>query len=103
MGKMTQVAKTSDLPSGKAMAVDVHGQRIALFNINGQYYAIADECTHAGGSLSEGAVEGTAVTCPWHGASFDITNGAVLSAPAFDGVTSYKVHVDGENIKVELP
>ena len=103
MGELKNVAKKNDLPSGKAMAVDLNGKRIALFNIDGTYYAIDDECTHAGGSLSEGELEGTVVTCPWHGATFDVSNGAVLSAPAFDKVNSYSVKVAGEEIQIELP
>ena len=60
-------------------------------------------CTHQGGPLSEGEVEGTVVTCPWHGATYDITTGSVLGPPAPEGVVSYKVQVDGNDIKVELP
>ena len=101
MGTLAKVAEKKDLPAGKAIAVDVHGKQIAIFNVNGQYYAIDDTCTHAGGTLSEGEVEGTVVTCPWHGATFNITNGAVLSDPAPEGVKSYKVHIEGEDIKIE--
>ncbi len=103
MVKAMTVAKNNDLPAGKTMAVDFEGKKIALFNINGTYYAVNDECTHAGGSLSEGEIEGTVVTCPWHGATFDVTNGAVLGAPAYEDVSSYKVFVEGEDIKIETP
>ena len=102
MGKLTTVAQKKDLPPGKAIAVDLEGKRIAIFNISGQFYAIADECTHAGGSLSEGEMEGNVVTCPWHGATYDVTTGAVLSAPADEGVASYKVQIDGDDIKLEI-
>ena len=101
MGTLVKVAEKKDLPSGKAIAVEVNGKQIALFNVNNQYYAIEDTCTHAGGSLSEGDVEGTIVTCPWHGATFDITNGKVLSEPASEGVKNYKVRIEGEEIKIE--
>lgn len=101
MGTFVKVAEKKDLPAGSAIAVDVNGKRIALFNVNDQYYAIDDSCTHAGGTLSEGEVEGTVVTCPWHGATFNITNGEVLSEPAPEGVKSYKVHLEGEDIKIE--
>ena len=101
MGTLVKVAEKKDLPAGSAIAVEVNGKQIALFNVNNQYYAIEDTCTHAGGSLSEGDVEGTIVTCPWHGATFDITNGKVLSEPAPEGVKSYKVHIEGEEIKIE--
>ncbi len=69
-------------------------------NIDGTYYAIADTCTHRGGPLSEGAVEGTVVSCPWHGATFDVTTGNVLGPPAAEGVAHYNVQVDGNDIKV---
>jgi len=101
MGTLVKVAEKKDLPVGSARAVDVNGKQVAIFNVGGQYYAIDDTCTHAGGTLSEGEVEGTVVTCPWHGATFDITNGKVLSDPAPEGVKSYKVHLEGEDIKIE--
>lgn len=64
MGELRKVAETKDLPPGGALAVDVEGLRLALFNIDGTYYAIEDTCPHSGGPLSEGYVEGTQVECP---------------------------------------
>jgi 3-phenylpropionate/trans-cinnamate dioxygenase ferredoxin subunit len=86
MGQLIKVAETKDLPPGTAKAVEAEGRTIALFNSGGAYYAIDDACTHRGGPLSEGKVEGT-----------------VVSPPAPEGVVSYKVQVDGNEIKVELP
>jgi len=103
MGQLVKVAQANDLPEGRAIAVEVAGQKVALFNVGGTYYAIGDTCTHRGGPLSEGEVEGTMVTCPWHGASFDLTCGKALSPPAPRGVACYQVHVDGQDIKIELP
>ena len=102
MGELVRVASKTDIVPGAAMAVEVQGQKIALFNIGGTYYAIGDTCTHRGGPLSQGTVEGTTVTCPWHGAKYDVTTGAVLSPPAPRGVGSYKVIVEGNDIKVEV-
>ena len=99
---LVKVADKKNVPSGAGTCVEVNGKRIALFNVDDQFYAIDDECTHAGGTLSEGVVEGTKVTCPWHGAQFDIKTGEVLAAPAFDGVKSYPVKVEGEDIKIEI-
>ena len=99
---LVKVADKKNLPKGAGACVEVNGKRIALFNVDNQFYAIDDECTHAGGTLSEGVVEGTKVTCPWHGAEFDIRTGEVLAAPAFDGVKSYPVKVEGEDIKIEI-
>ena len=103
MGELRKVAETKDLPPGGALAVDVEGLRLALFNIDGTYYAIEDTCPHSGGPLSEGDVEGTQVTCPWHGACFNLTDGSVLSPPADEDVASYRVEVEGNDIKVEMP
>ena len=102
MGTLTKVAQKKDLPAGKAISVSVGSKRIAVFNVDGKFYAMDDECTHAGGSLSEGEVQGTIVTCPWHGATFDVTSGTVMSEPAPDNVNSYKVLVEGDDIKVEV-
>ena len=102
MPNATKVATTKELTPGKAMAVSVGNKRIALFNAGGQYYAIDDECTHAGGPLSEGSLEGKTLTCPWHAATFDVTTGEALSAPAYEKVNSYKVEVEGEDIRIVL-
>ena len=103
MGQLIKVAETKDVLPGTAKAVEAEGRRIALFNSSGGYCAIDDACTHRGGTLSEGEVDGTVVTCPLHGATFDITTGNVLGPPAPEGVVSYRVQVDGNDIKVELP
>ena len=102
MAKLIKIAAVSDVPPGQAALFTVEGQRIALFNVEGTYYAIGDTCTHRGGPLSEGAVQGTQVTCPWHGADFDLKTGAALGLPAQQGVPSYKIVVEGDDIKVEV-
>ena len=101
MGTLIKVVEKKDLPAGSAKAVEVNGKQIALFNVDDEYYAIDDTCTHAGGSLSEGDVVGTTVTCPFHGAEFNISNGEVLGEPAEEAVKSYKVHIEGESISIE--
>ena len=103
MGQLIKVAEANDIPPGTAKAVEAEGRRIALFNSGDGYYAIDGVCTHRGGPLSEGEVNGTVVTCPLHGATFDITTGNVLGPPAPEGVVSYRVELDGNDIKVELP
>jgi 3-phenylpropionate/trans-cinnamate dioxygenase ferredoxin subunit len=102
MAKLVKIAEMKDLAPGQAGAFDVEGQRIAVFNVAGTIYALEDTCPHAGGPLSEGQIEGEKVTCPWHGADFDLKTGAVLGPPAFEGVKSYKVVVEGNDIKVEV-
>ena len=97
-----QVAHKKDFESTKSIAVEVEGKKIALFHIDEEYYAIDDECSHAGGSLSEGDVSGQTVMCPLHGAEFDIKSGQAVSEPAEEGVRSYKVIIHGDNIKIEI-
>ena len=102
MGKIVKAAHKKDIPAGNGICVEVEGKSIALFHINGKFFAIDDACTHAGGNLSEGSLEGEVVTCPWHGATFDVKNGKALTAPAFDDLQSYPVHIQGEDICIEI-
>ena len=103
MGELIKVGQTKEVAPGGAKAIDVGGRPVALFNIDGKYYAIGGTCTHRGGPLSDGEVEGTVVTCPWHGATFDVTTGAVVGPPASEGVACYKVEIDGNDVKIEVP
>ena len=88
--------------SGEAKSVEAAGKKIALFNLEGTFYAIDDTCTHRGGPLSEGEVSGEEVTCPWHGAIYNIKTGAVLGPPAPRGVARYAVRVQGADVEVEV-
>ncbi len=103
MGSFHKVAEVKDVAPGSCKAIELSGQQIALFNIGGTFYAIGDACTHRGGSLSEGAVEGDKVTCPLHGAQFDVTTGKNLTPPAPGEVPSYNVRVEGSEIQIEIP
>ena len=103
MGKFVKVAETKDVAAGTGILVELEGERIALFNVNGTFCAIGDVCTHSGGPLSEGDLDGDTVTCPWHGAQFDIKSGEVLGPPAPDPVPSYRVKVEGTAILIERP
>jgi ferredoxin-NADP reductase/nitrite reductase/ring-hydroxylating ferredoxin subunit len=103
MSETIRVASPDDVPPGSGRVVEANGVRIAVFNVAGTYHAIDDACSHQGGPLSEGTLDGTAVTCPWHGARFDVTTGAVLSPPAQCGVASYPVRASGPDLLVELP
>src|SRR5467141_680620 len=102
MSRLVKVAETKNLTPGKAAAVELEGNRIAVFNCGGAFFAIDDTCPHAGGPLSEGSVEGGKVTCPWHGADFDLKTGAVLGPPACENVRAYKVVVEGNDLRVEV-
>lgn len=98
--KVGTKAEFENLEAGKL--VQAGGQSIALFKQNGNYYAIENTCTHRGGPLSEGMLAGNVVTCPWHGAEFDIKTGAVLSPPAPRAVKSFPVRVSGNDVEVEI-
>jgi 3-phenylpropionate/trans-cinnamate dioxygenase ferredoxin subunit len=102
MAKFVRVANKSEIADGTGTCVEVEGKRIALFNVAGSFYAIDDTCTHQGGPLSEGFVEGEEVTCPWHGARFNLKSGAALGPPAPEGVTKYNVRVTGDDVEVEV-
>ena len=104
MEDFVRVAAVGDILPGGRLLVEVEGIRIAIFNVDGEYLAIEDVCTHDGGPLVEGELlEGCQVECPRHGARFDIRSGAALSMPAFEPTPTYAVQVAGEDIYVEQP
>jgi nitrite reductase (NADH) small subunit len=102
MGRLVKVASTADIPTGTGKLVEVEGKRLAVFNVDGRYHAIDDTCPHRGGPLSEGELEGEVVSCPWHGPTFSVTTGAVLSPPAQRRVTHYPLRESGREFSVEL-
>ena len=102
MAGFVKAAKSDEIAPGHGKMVELNGKKIAIFNVEGAFYAIDDTCTHRGGPLSQGAVSGTTVTCPWHGAQYDLVEGGVLTPPAPQGVASYKVVVEGDDISIEL-
>jgi nitrite reductase/ring-hydroxylating ferredoxin subunit len=97
-----RVAQAGQVASGTGTVVSVEGKTIALFNAGGTFYAIANECTHVGGPLGEGRLDGTTVTCPWHGSQFDVTTGQVVKGPARRPVATYPVRVQGNDVFVAL-
>jgi 3-phenylpropionate/trans-cinnamate dioxygenase ferredoxin subunit len=96
------IARTSDIPQGRGVAIDVEGLRLAVFNVNGEYFAMDDRCTHAEASLSQGDCDDETVECPLHGARFDLRTGDALTAPADTPVQTYKVHVAGDELQIEV-
>jgi 3-phenylpropionate/trans-cinnamate dioxygenase ferredoxin subunit len=102
MGKII-VGKVSDFIPGKIQKAIVDGRDVLVANIDGIYYAINDTCTHAGASLSEGSLDGTIVTCGWHGAKFDCKTGKLSAFPAkIKDLNSYRVIIESENIFIEI-
>jgi nitrite reductase/ring-hydroxylating ferredoxin subunit len=95
------VGTQSEIPEGAAKIVDVRGTAVAVFHRPEGWFAIANTCTHRGGPLGEGEVEGFVVTCPLHAGQFDIRSGALVSPPPTRPVTSYKVVVEGDTVGIE--
>ena len=100
-----KVAETQEIPAGQMKAVKSGEQLVLLANVNGTFYAIGNVCTHQGGDLSKGTLEGNAVTCPKHKAKFDVTTGKVVSGPKvpfmhpkIKDLPTYAVKVDGKDI-----
>ncbi len=102
MPKTVKVGEVTELEPGEARTVDVEGVSLALFNVDGAYFALANACTHVGGSLGGGALIGKEVTCPLHGAQFDVTCGKALSGPARGDAKSFPVSLAGNDVIVEL-
>ncbi len=96
-----RVGRQGDVPVGEGRVIDVAGKTVALFNINGTYFAIDNTCAHRGGPLGEGELHGTIVNCPWHGWRWDVTTGANANNPAIK-VPCLRVAVEQGEIFVEL-
>jgi len=94
------VAKTADLPPGERMVVEIGRRWIVIFNVDGEYYAIDDTCTHEEFPLSEGTLDGHAIECAKHGACFDVRTGKVLAPPAFVDVKTFPVRVENDDIQI---
>jgi nitrite reductase/ring-hydroxylating ferredoxin subunit len=98
----TKIAAVQEVPSGSAKQVTFNGRKLAVFNVGGTFYVLDDTCPHRGAPLSEGVVAGTEVTCPWHGAAFDLASGQHLCPPAQQGVRAYKVQVVADEVQIEM-
>jgi len=102
MGKVI-VGKKSDIPPGKLHKAEVDGKQLVVANIDGNYFAMDDTCTHMGASLSEGTLDGSIVTCGWHGAQFDCKSGKLEKFPAkINDLKSYKIVIEANDIFVEV-
>jgi 3-phenylpropionate/trans-cinnamate dioxygenase ferredoxin component len=97
-----KVARRSEIAPGSTRRVVADGAEILLCNVDGTLYAIEDVCTHDGGPLDQGTLEGECVVCPRHGATFDVRTGDALTLPAVIPLISYPVSVDGEDVYVDI-
>jgi len=98
-----KVAKTSDIPPGQLHKVSVEQKEIVIINIDGGFFAMDDTCTHAGASISDGKLDGSIVTCDWHGAQFDCKTGKLEKFPAkINDLKSYQVIIESDDVFVEV-
>jgi nitrite reductase/ring-hydroxylating ferredoxin subunit len=96
-----KVADTKDIQPSHMKEVQVDGENICVVNVEGKYYAIGSICTHEGGPLADGTLEGYDVECPWHGSKFDVRTGEVMCPPASEPEPTYQVKVDGNNVLIK--
>jgi 3-phenylpropionate/trans-cinnamate dioxygenase ferredoxin component len=96
-----RIGVAADVPVGEGRVVEVSGRMLAVFNVDGRYFATDNTCPHRGGPLGEGDVDGSVVVCPWHGWRWDVTTGANVNNPAVR-VACFPVTVDGGGIYIDL-
>lgn len=100
MAQWVKVAVVDEIPRGGSRVAEINGAMILIFNLDGEYYAIDDVCTHDGESLAGGDLEGDEVVCPRHGARFNVRTGEVMAPPAYEAVHAYPVRVQDSAIEV---
>ncbi len=96
-----KVGDTNDIQPSQMKEVQVDGESICIVNVEGKYYAIGNICTHEGGPLADGNLEGYEVECPWHSSKFDVRTGEVKEPPASEPEPVYQIKVDGNNILIK--
>ena len=94
MGEYEKVAAVTDIPPGTKQIVEVDGTLVVVVNLDGVFYAVEDVCTHDGGPLGEGKLDGCELICPRHGARFDVRTGAATRMPAIEPAPTYEVRVE---------
>jgi 3-phenylpropionate/trans-cinnamate dioxygenase ferredoxin subunit len=102
MADWIDVARVDDLPEGERKVVATEAGKIAVFHLADGFYAIEDICTHDGGELASGSLEGDEIICPRHGARFCIRNGRVLTPPAYEDVETFPTRIEGGWVQIEI-
>jgi 3-phenylpropionate/trans-cinnamate dioxygenase ferredoxin component len=102
MAAWVTAARVGEIEPGRVKVVEVGERRLAVCNVDGQYYCIDDVCTHDGGSLDQGELLGDQIECPRHGALFDVKTGRALTLPAVLPVDTYEVRVEGGEVQVKV-
>jgi len=106
---LVKACKASDVPPGSLKYIQVNGKDLVLANVDGKYYAMENWCTHEQGNLSEGTLDNNVLTCPDHGAQFDVTLGRVVMGPdgdspdAIQPEKTFKVTIQGSDLMVDIP
>jgi len=100
MTEFVRVAQTDEIAPGTIKLANVAGVRVGIANVDGTFHAFSDECTHDGGPLSEGDLDGAIVTCPWHFSRFDVRSGEIVESPAEEVITIYEVKVEDDAVYV---
>ena len=102
MADFVPVLKTSELPEAGKTVVEVGDRIVAVFHVSGTFWALDDVCTHDGGTLADGPLDGHAIACARHGATFDIRDGRALSMPATEPTVAHEVKVEGDQVMIRL-
>ena len=102
MSEFVRVARTKDIPNGEGRLFEVGGRRLAVFNVSGRFHAIDNACAHQQGPLADGDLDGCVVTCPWHGWTYDVTNGQSPDDPDAH-VEHFETKVVKGEVMVALP
>lgn len=97
-----KVAQVSDIAPGQVKVIEVEDEDVALCNVDGRIYAIADVCTHDDGPLGQGHLHGHQIECPRHGARFDVRTGDALTLPAIVAIPTFEVKIEGDDILVDI-
>jgi nitrite reductase/ring-hydroxylating ferredoxin subunit len=97
-----RAGSTTDVPPGEGRVIEAGGRTLALFNVSGSFYALDNACSHRGGPLGEGDLDGTVVVCPWHAWRWDVTSGANMNNPAVK-MACFPVSLEGDQVWVDLP
>lgn len=103
MADFQSVASASEIAPGEMKVVDLEGEKVVVANVDGKFFAFGNTCTHVGGPLDEGELDGETVICPWHASVFDITSGESMGGPAEVPIPTYEVQVEGDEIRLRKP
>jgi len=93
-----KVGQVAEFPAGSLKKVVFGGEDVLVANVGGKIYAITNTCTHRGGPLNEGELEGSTVICPWHGGQFDVTTGKVVGPPPMKDEIPFDVRIEGSDV-----